>query len=74
MNPMKRPVRSVLLITGAGLVLLGAVLLVLLWIEHKRDPEPWWRWILFASPGLAGVGIGAFSGKIAARLTRDFEE
>jgi membrane protein YdbS with pleckstrin-like domain len=74
MNPMKRPVASVLRLIGVGLVLLSVVLLALLWIAHERAPEPWWRWALYALPAIGGVVVVASSGRLAARLTRDFEE
>jgi len=74
MNPMKKPVASVLRVIGVGLVLLSIVLLALLWIAHKREPEPWWRWALYLLPAITGIVVTACSGKLAAALTRDFEE
>ena len=74
MNPMKKPVASVLRVIGVGLILLSVVLLVLLWIAHKRAPEPWWRWALYSLPGITGIVVIASSGRLALRLTRDFEE
>ena len=74
MNPMKKPVASVLRVIGSGLIFLSVVLLALLWITHKREPEPWWRWALYALPAAAGIVVAAFSGKLAVTLTRDFEE
>ncbi len=74
MNPMKKPVASVLRVTGAGLVLLGVVLVVLLWLARHRAPEPWWRWTLCSLPALGGITLCLVSGRLAAFLTRDFEE
>jgi len=74
MNPMKRPVASVLRVIGVGLVLLSIVLVALLWIAHKREPEPWWRWVLYSLPAITGIVVIACSAKLAAALTRDFEE
>ena len=74
MNPMKKPVASVLRVVGAGLMLLSVVLLALLWVAHKRAPEPWWRWALYSTPAIAGIVVVATSGKLATTLTRDFEE
>lgn len=74
MNPMKKPVASVLRVVGMGLVLLSIVLIGLLWLTRHRNPEPWWRWSLYALPALAGILVCAFSGRMAARLTSDFEE
>lgn len=74
MNPMKKPVASVLRLTGSLLILLSIVLLAFLWLTRERSPEPWWRWALYAVPAVAGVLICACSGKLAARLTSNFEE
>lgn len=74
MNPMKKPVASVLRVIGAGLVLLSIVLLALLWIAQQRAPEPWWRWALYALPAATGIVLCAISGKLATALTRNFEE
>jgi len=74
MNPMRKPVASLLRVTGAGLILLSVVLFVFLWIAHKREPEPWWRWALYSLPAVIGIGVAASGGKLAAWLTRSFEE
>ena len=74
MNPMTKPVASVLRIVGVGLILLSVVLLAFLWLAHKRQPEPWWRWALYFLPVVAGTLLYVTSGKLAARLTRDFDE
>jgi ABC-type multidrug transport system permease subunit len=74
MNPMKRPVASVLRVIGAGLILLSVVLLVFLWIARYRSPAPWWRWVLYAAPAVTGVVVCATSGRLAGRLTRNFDE
>jgi membrane protein YdbS with pleckstrin-like domain len=74
MNPMKKPVASVLRVVGAGLILLSVVLIAFLWLARYRNPEPWWRWALYAVPALGGIVICAVSGKLAARLTRDYED
>lgn len=74
MNPMKKPVASVLRLFGAGWILLSVVLLILLWIAHKREPEPLWRWTLYGLPAPAGMLLCIMSSKLAARLTRNFEE
>lgn len=74
MNPMKKPVASVLRLIGAGLILLSVVLLALLWVARSRAPEPWWRWGLYAFPAVSGIVLYAASGRLATRLTRDFEE
>lgn len=71
---MQKPVASVLRVLGAGLILLSVVLLVFLWLAHKRQPEPWWRWGLYSLPAVAGVLLCVASGKLATRLTRDFDE
>jgi hypothetical protein len=74
MNPMTKPVASVLRVISAGLILLGITLLALLWVAHRKQPEPWWRWALYALPVVAGIVLGARSTALAGRLTRDFEE
>ena len=74
MNPMKKPVASVLRVAGVGLILLSVALLALLWLGRHARPEPWWRWTLYALPMPAGTILCAVSGKLAARLTRNFEE
>lgn len=74
MNPMKKPVASVLRVVGVGLILLSVVLVALLWVAHERAPEPWWRWALHSLPAIAGTLLCAASGRLATRLTRDFEE
>jgi hypothetical protein len=74
MNPLQKPVASVLRVFGAGLILLSLALLAFLWLAHKRQPEPWWRWALYALPGVLGTLVCATSRKLAVRLTRDFDE
>jgi hypothetical protein len=74
MNPMKKPVASVLRVVGAGLILLSVVLIGLLWLTRHRSPEPWWRWALYVVPALTGILVCSFSAKMAARLTSNFEE
>jgi hypothetical protein len=74
MNPMQKPVASVLRVLGVGLILLSMVLLAFLWLAHRTEPEPWWRWMLYAFPALAGVLLCVTSSKLATRLTRDFDE
>ena len=73
MNPMTKPVASVLRLTGVGLILLSVVLLALLWVAHRTQPEPWWRWLLNGLPAAVGALLCLGSGKLAARLTRNFE-
>lgn len=74
MNPLQKPVASVLRVFGAGLILLGLALLAFLWLAHKRQPEPWWRWGLYALPVVLGTLVCVTSRKLAVRLTRDFDE
>jgi len=74
MNPMKKPVASVLRVAGAGLILLSVGLGALLWLARHRVPEPWWRWTLYCLPALGGITLCIVSGRLAAFLTRDFEE
>lgn len=74
MNPMKKPVASVLRVASAGLILLGLTLLALVWVAHRKQPEPWWRWAVDALPVVAGIVLWARSAALAGRLTRDFEE
>lgn len=71
---MKKPVASVLRVVGVGLILLSVVLLALIWLARYRNPEPWWRWALYALPAFGGVVICGLSSRLAERLTRDFEE
>jgi hypothetical protein len=73
MNPLQKPVASVLRLISAGLILLSVVLLALLWLAHKRQPEPWWRWGLHALPAVTGLLLWIRSRALAARLTRDFD-
>ena len=70
---MQKPVASVLRVVSAGLILLGITLLALLWVAHRRQPEPWWRWVVYASPVAAGIVLWARSTALAIRLTRDFD-
>ena len=49
-------------------------LLAFLWLAHRLQPEPWWRWLLYALPALIGLVLWARSAALAARLTRDFDE
>ena len=74
MNPMRKPVASLLRVAGAGLVLLSVVLLAFLWVANRREPEPWWRWALHSLPAMAGILVIAGSGRLSAWLTRSFEE
>lgn len=74
MNPMKKPVTSVLRLIGSLLILLGLALLAFLWLTRVRNPEPWWRWALYTTPTVAGGLVCGFSSRVAARLTRNFEE
>jgi len=74
MNPMKQPVASVLRVVSAGLILLGLMLLALLWIAHRMQPEPWWRWAFHTLPVMGGILLWARSNALAHRLTRNFEE
>jgi len=74
MNPMKKPVASVLRVAGVGLMLLTVVLLAFLWLTRHRSPEPWWRWALYSVPALTGLVVCAVSSRLAAFLTRNFEE
>jgi len=74
MNPLKKPVASVLRLIGAGLILLSVVLLALLWLARETQPEPWWRWALYTLPAVVGLVICLTSGRLAARLTQNFEE
>jgi hypothetical protein len=74
MNPLAKPVVSVLRLLGAGLIVVSLVLLALLWAAQRRQPEPWWRWGLYSLPAAAGLVLCASSRKIAARFTQDFDE
>jgi len=74
MNPMKRPVASVLRVLGTGMILLSVVLLALLWVARQAHPEPWWRWAMYAFPAFAGLAVCLASGSLAERFTRGFEE
>lgn len=74
MNPMKKPVTSVLRLIGSLLILLSVALLAFLWLTRDRNPEPWWRWALYVIPAVAGALVCGFSGRMATRLTRNFEE
>ena len=74
MNPMKKPVASVLRVTGVGLILLSVALIAFLWLARHRAPEPWWRWALYSLPAIGGIVLCIVSGRLAGFLTRDFEE
>jgi hypothetical protein len=71
MNPLFKAVRSLLRLIAAGLIIIGALMVGLEFLNHRaKDVE-----INFLKVAgytlllLAGVGLFAVSGKLAAQLT-----
>ena len=73
---MKRAVRSVLRLVGAGFLLLGGMEMGLEFTRHRLRGAPfgWGRCLLGLGLAVAGCLVLAVSGRLAEKLTDDFDE
>jgi hypothetical protein len=73
---MRRAVRNLIRVVGAALLVIGGLLLGLQFIQHRAKGEEFVVSQILIGAGLIIVGILVLvvSGKLAEKLTEDFEE
>jgi divalent metal cation (Fe/Co/Zn/Cd) transporter len=73
---MKRAVRSIIRLAAAGLIVFGGMEIGLEFVRHRFQQvriSPW-HCLIGAVLMALGITLLAFSARLAARLTEDFEE